>query len=349
MRELSGFSPRRILVCQQRQIGDVLLTTPALELLKKRFPQAELHLFTEPKCEPLLRHNPHLDALHLVDRGASLPARLAWYRRVAAAQFDLVVDFQQLPRCRMMVRFTRAEVRLSFPPPWYRRFLYTHTVAPRPGYAAATKVSLLAPLGISWNGEPPRVYLTAGERAAARGLLADLGLRSGQRLITVDATHRRASKRWPAESFARTMDLLAEADPGLRFFLLRGPGEDAATAALKDRCACRDAVLLPRDAPDLRLSAAVIAEAALHLGNCSAPRHMAVAVDTPSLVIPGASGPEWTFPGGPHAELRPKLPCRPCHRVECPDPRCLNLVTPDQAAQAAQRMLKGPAIETAGP
>lgn len=27
-------TPRNILVCQQRQIGDVLLTTPLLELLK---------------------------------------------------------------------------------------------------------------------------------------------------------------------------------------------------------------------------------------------------------------------------------------------------------------------------
>lgn len=32
--------PRSILVCQQRQIGDVLLVTPLLELLRKRWPQA---------------------------------------------------------------------------------------------------------------------------------------------------------------------------------------------------------------------------------------------------------------------------------------------------------------------
>ena len=36
--DLSSISPRRILVCQQRQLGDVLLATPAMELLKKRFP-----------------------------------------------------------------------------------------------------------------------------------------------------------------------------------------------------------------------------------------------------------------------------------------------------------------------
>ena len=55
-------TPRNILVCQQRQIGDVLLTTPLLELLKRRWPQARVTLFTEAKCIPLLEGNPHVDA-----------------------------------------------------------------------------------------------------------------------------------------------------------------------------------------------------------------------------------------------------------------------------------------------
>ena len=133
-RDLAAFAPRRILVCQQRQIGDALLAAPALELLKKRFPRADLHLFTEAKCEPLLRGNPHIDKLLLLDRREQrgLWAQLAWYRRAATARYDLVVDFQQLPRCRMLTRFSRAEVRLSFPAPWHRIGLYTHTVRPAP-------------------------------------------------------------------------------------------------------------------------------------------------------------------------------------------------------------------------
>ncbi|MDR2604424.1 MAG: hypothetical protein LBC55_03610 [Desulfovibrio sp.] len=40
-------SVRRVLVCQLRQIGDVLLATPAAELLARHYPQAEIHMFTE--------------------------------------------------------------------------------------------------------------------------------------------------------------------------------------------------------------------------------------------------------------------------------------------------------------
>ena len=82
MIDLSTLNPKRILVCQQRQIGDVLLASPVFEVLKKRFPQAELHLFTEKKCEPLLRHNPFIDAFHLIDKSggfsASWPSTAAW-------------------------------------------------------------------------------------------------------------------------------------------------------------------------------------------------------------------------------------------------------------------------------
>lgn len=341
---LTDFRPRRILVCQQRQIGDALLATPSLELLKKRFPEASLHFFTEKKCEPLLRRNPHIDAFQLLDKTEQpgLRSQLTWYRQVAMQHYDLVADFQQLPRCRMLVKFSRAKVRLSFPSPWFRPWLYTHTVEPQPGYAAAAKASLLAPLGLAWQGERPRIYLTDDELAAARTLLAKLGFVQGQRLITVDSTHRRASKRWPADCYARTMDLLADARPELRFLLLRGPGEDGEAHALRQACARPERIFLPDALPDLRLSAACIAEAALHIGNCSAPRHMAVAVDTPSIVIPGASGPEWNYPDASmHRELRPVLPCRPCHRVTCARPLCLTQVTPEHVVSTALDMLGG--------
>ncbi|PKN39641.1 MAG: glycosyltransferase family 9 protein, partial [Deltaproteobacteria bacterium HGW-Deltaproteobacteria-20] len=40
MTNLATFEPKRILVCQLRQIGDVLLTTPSIRLLKERYPNA---------------------------------------------------------------------------------------------------------------------------------------------------------------------------------------------------------------------------------------------------------------------------------------------------------------------
>lgn len=341
----ASFSPRRILVCQLRQLGDVLLTTPALELLRHRFPAAELHLFTEKKCVPLLAHNPHLDRVWAVDKKAlsSLPREVTWYWQVARQGFDLVVDFQQLPRCRWVVAFSGATVRLSYTPPWYTRPLYTHVADPVPGYAAATKASILAPLGIRWDGEAPRIYLTDEERAEAAAHLARLGLAPGQRLITLDPTHRRLTRRWPVEHYAQLVDLLAEADPGLRFLPLWGPGEEDDIRTLTSLCHATDALLLPQHMLSLRGMAAVIERASLHVGNCSAPRHMAVAVGTPSCVIHGSTGDEWGYPSPEHVIVRAHLSCQPCERNTCPridDPcACLTRLAPAVVCTKVREML----------
>ena len=343
MNDLSAFSPRRILVCQQRQIGDVLLTVPVFRALRKRFPQAELHLFTEKKCEPLLRHHPCIDAFHLIDKKDGLFQQLAFYRKVAACRFDLVIDLQQLPRCRAMTLLSRAPVRLSFPSSPLIHWRYTHLTEPEDGYASQTKVSLLKPLGIRWDGFGPDIHFLAEEREKARELLRASGWHRG-RLVSIDSTHRRPSKRWPAERFAALIHKLSVQEDDLCFLLLRGPGEDKAIVALRELCLrlgiASEKLCVPAQIPDIRLSAACIAEAALHIGCCSSPRHIAAAVGTPSLVIPGASGMAWRLPSEKHQELRPALSCQPCSRVDCPAPKCLLQVTPDMALLKALEMLK---------
>ena len=332
---LAPESVRRILVCQLRQIGDVLLATPALELLARHYPGAEIHVFTEKKCLPMLQGNPRVHTVWPVDK-KTLPTlfhELAFYRRVAACGFDLVVDFQQLPRCRWVVGLSRARARLSFPPPWYLRQLYTHWTRPKPGYAGAYKAGVLAPLGITWQGERPRLYISDAERAEAGVLLESLGL-AGAPFVTVDATHRHPTRRWPAAHFAALMDMAVEARPDARFLLPYGPGEEGEIRALRDLCRHADKVIVPGNMLSLRLLAACMERAAAHLGNCSAPRHIAVAVDTPSFTVLGATGKGWTFPSPEHADIQGKeffdMPCQHCNKNSCPDGiPCLTRLTPD--------------------
>jgi len=342
MKDLSSFQPRRILVCQQRQIGDALLATPVFQLLKQRFPEAELHLFTEAKCEPLLRHNPFIDKFHLVEKKGFF-AELAFYRKVARHGFDMVFNLQNLPRCRMMTLLSGAPVRLSMKTGTWRDWIYTHTVAPVQGYASETKVTLLSPLGIEWKGETPQVFLTDEERQQARTILRSCGMHEGQKLIVIDSTHRRQSKRWPAERYAEVIRLLTEHDASFSFLLLRGPGEEDDVARLRELCCERGVpsakLFIPQPLPSIRLSAACLADACLLIGNCSSPRHMAVAVGTPSLVIPGASGTAWRFPSPLHDELRPALPCQPCNKIKCDERHCLLQVTPEMVFGKALELL----------
>lgn len=67
--------------------------------------------------------------------------------------------------------------RLSFPSAWEKLGLYNLTAAPAHGlYAAATKASLLAPLGIAYAGEKPCICPKDEELQEASALLESLGL-----------------------------------------------------------------------------------------------------------------------------------------------------------------------------
>lgn len=326
---------RSILVCQLRQIGDALLATPSLELLAKRFPDAAIHVLTEKKCAPVLEHNPYVQRVWAIDKAAfrHLGQELAFYWRVARQEFDLVVDFQQLPRCRWTVAFSSAPVRLSYTPPWYNRPLYTHWIDPLPGYAAMAKASVLRPLGIEWSGEKPLLRLTAAERAAAGALCASYGVSDADTLVTLDPTHCRPTREWPAPFFGKLAVDACEAVKSLKFMIFYGPGEERAARRVYDSAlalgVAPERVIFPERVIPLRVMAAVIERAAMHCGNCSAPRHFAVALGTPSLTVLGATSHGWTFPSPEHRHLAAGLECQPCNRNTCPDVHCLTTLRPE--------------------
>ncbi len=327
---------RSILVCQLRQIGDVLLATPSIALLKSRFPQAAIHVLTERKCAPVLEHNPDIARVWILDKAVQThPGKdLAFAWRVARQGFDILVDFQQLPRIRWVAALSRlfgTRVRLTYDPPWYNRWLYSHWTRPRDGYAAMSKASVLEPLGIAWDEGRPRMFLTQAERDRATAVLGGLGMGPGQTLVTVDPTHRRQTRRWPAGHFGRAIGLAADKRPDLRFLVLWGPGErDVAdeVRAAADTAAC----IVPEAMLDIRDMAAVMERAALHFGTCSLPRHVAVAVGTPSLSVQGSTSSAWTCPGDDHADISLGLDCQPCNKNTCEHMRCLLELTPEHVA-----------------
>lgn len=296
---------KRILVCQLRQIGDVLLATPALELLARHYPHAKIEVFTEKKCIPMLENNPHVHKIIPLDKKALASTRdqLAFYWRLGRDKYDLLVSFQHLPRCTWVALFSNIKTRLASGGAWYAKFLYTHTPRTLPGYAPARKASLLRALGISWNGELPRLYLTEAERAAGDKILREMGL-AGKRFVSVDSTHFDPERLWPRPNYAALMDMLAEARPDLHFMLSYGPGEEWQVRELMALCRHQERLATFPRPLGLREVAACMERAVIHLGNCSAPRHMAVALGLPSFIPMGNTGEEWTCPTPEHRHIK---------------------------------------------
>lgn len=338
MKKLIDFHPKRILVCQLRQIGDVLLSTPLIRLLNTKYPDAEIDILTEKKCLPVLENNPRISKIWTIDKQAlrnPLKA-LAYYAKIGRDGYNLIVDCQQLPRCKWVTLFSDAEVKLTFTPPWYNRLLYTHWQKPRIGYAAMCKAHTLTPLGIKWDDKPLELWLTQKERDWATDYLQTIGIK-GAPFITVDPSHRRITRKWPARHFAGLIRLIRDEYPDMRFLLIYGPGEldDAKEVA----ALAGNAAIVPESVLSLREMAALQERATIHIGNCSAPRHFAVAVNTPSFVIHGATGFGWRFPSPEHVAVRKDIECYSCNKNDCETRECLEDFPPEDCIEDALELI----------
>lgn len=278
-------------------------------------------------------NHPLLDKIWMIDPKEPFRHRIALYRAIRAEHFDLVIDFQQLPRIKAAVFASCASVKLTYPPKWYNRPLYTDWSPPLPGYASKAKSGILAPLGIEWGGELPELHLTKEEKRWAIQYLAGEGIMPGTPFITIDATHRHPARKWPSRHYAELLNILFERFPKLKAFMLYGPGEKHDVDAIKVMITSPEKCVVSDHMTSLREMAAVIEQSNGQVGNCSSPRHFAVAVGTPTITLIGSTKPGgWTAPTDLHLSIRDEgRNCLGCNDSVCRygTTACMEAVRPE--------------------
>ena len=129
------------------------------------------------------------------------------------------------------------------------------------------------------------------------------------------------AKMWPSEPFAELAKMLAE-KLGAQVLITQGPkdAEVAQDVARKAGGAAKIIGVLP-----LRQLAAILVHCSVYVANDSAPMHIAVAVNTPTIGIFGPGEENVWFPYHPpfyensagHIALRKDVFCHPCHLNVC--------------------------------
>ena len=91
---LKNSGPRRILVVSQTNIGDVVLTCPVIDILRRDFPQARIDVVTGPKAVSLFADNPDF-CIKVFNKQAPLRQKFAWFLDLYQAHYDCVVDLRR--------------------------------------------------------------------------------------------------------------------------------------------------------------------------------------------------------------------------------------------------------------
>jgi predicted lipopolysaccharide heptosyltransferase III len=355
-----ALSITRLLLVRLRLIGDVVFTTPALRALARRFPEAEITYLVEASAAPVVRHNPHIDHLVVVDRPrgwARVRDDWALARRLRQSRFDVAIDFHGGPRAAWLTRASGAPLRIGYDRPgrWWAyttRVPWSRSLVP-PRHSVLNQWDLLAPLGI----EPPHPERDAVEMprapdadAAVSTRLRQAGVTPGARTAVLHVSAGNPFRRWPADRFAALAAALTREQPPLFVVISSGPSEADAAAQV-----AHDARRLAGDAArhivrcgefDLAELRSLIDDAAIFIGGDSGPLHIASTTRTPVVALFGPTLPErslpWRDPSIPAmaVDVGP-LPCRPCHQRHCVpgDFRCLTGITVEAVLDACRRAL----------
>ncbi len=333
---------RKILVIKLRYLGDVLLATSVVRLLRERRPDAVLTMAVSEGTEEVLRGNPDLDEVLVVRRGG-LAAQWAFIRDVHGRRFDTVIDLTDGDRAAVLTRLSGAPVRVGFNDEHrWRGLLYTHVAQPQPGVRHRIEHDLetLRPLGIEPAMRPAVLRTSPDEDAAADRLLRSVGIApQGGPLVALQPGARYWFKAWPAERFAALADRLAEAH-GCRVAIGGNDGERPVGEAILRQAKSAPALLMGRTS--LRHYAAVLKRCALFVGNDNGPMHMAATLGVPTVGLFGPSNPAEWGPRGPYVKTLYKgLDCRRCFHPTCTRgaESCMNRITVDEVFAAAAEML----------
>lgn len=326
----------KILIIQLRRIGDVIVTTPVIDVLRRQFPDARIEFLVEPAAAPVLDSYPGLDERLIFEKSKYW----FWVRELRRRRYDWVLDFMNNPRTAQLSWFSRAPVRVGFVVPFWS-LVYTHRV-PRPRgevYAVQNKFALLRPMGVSVPAVSlPHLAVVDSEFDAVRFWWSEAGLDQAVERVAVMPKHRHAIRQWPAAKFKETIQRLL-LKPG-RQIVLVGSVEERADLDDIARAFPGKAWVLP--AGSLHRAAAVLSHCHVAVTNDSGLMHLAVAVGTPTVTIYGPTSPgSWNPRQPPHRYLQAEgLACLVCNRDRCPyGHECMEWVSPEWVARETESIL----------
>ncbi len=282
-----------VLVLQLKRIGDLVLTTPALDALRAH--GAHVTLVVDGPCGSLLPAIAGLEESHTFVKGGN---NRALWTRLRDGGWDVCLDFTGSDRSALMAWYSRTPSRITFD--WVRknflRRLVYHEFVNSPVRLSHTSdhyLDLLRAQNVPVPADAlPTLQLPRGARENARQLLHAAGVTGRYTLIHPGTA--RPEKYWLADRWAAVITRLRGL--GHPCVITCGPDafEKAHAAAILSHLkqATTEGVLCEIfHPPDLLTLAALVEKSRLVLSCDTAVVHLAAAFHKPQVALFGPTNP----------------------------------------------------------
>ena len=336
----------RILVVKPSSLGDILHVFPALQLLRKHFPDAKLDFLINPEFDPLLDFSPfpvdrriHFERREMT-RLFSGPAEFfKLIRALRCEKYDLVIDFQGLIRSAFFAWISRRRpgsvCGFSASREKAARLFYDRRATVKSLHAVAKNVEL-ANFVTGADDDVPDPEISVPENAA---LFA--GAKSGPRIVIFPGA-RWPSKCFPAKLFADVMCRIKDGADEVGFIISGSAAERQKAAAV--------IAGLPENFPVADMTGSstlpelfgLIGSADAVLCNDSGPMHIAALLKKPVFSFFGPTDPQKTGPWRQDDRVfRSAAVCAPCMHKVCPRSETLcHQIDPEVVSSAVLEQIR---------
>jgi len=208
----------KILVIQQKMIGDVLITSLLCDNLRKAYPDSQIDYMVYESTIAVLKGNTSFSNLILFEKKHQ-NSKWAYFKLlmyVRSQEYDVIIDAYSKLESWVMVLFSKAKRKISF---WKkgRTFLYTDTVIRKKtadtnlGLIIEQRLALLHPLQLKIDLDTfPKIFVTQEESDFAKNLFTSHKIDRSKKTIMLSILGSSLEKTYPVAYMSQLIDFMAE-------------------------------------------------------------------------------------------------------------------------------------------
>ncbi|MDY2588077.1 glycosyltransferase family 9 protein [Winogradskyella aquimaris] len=285
----------KILIIQQKMIGDVLASSILFEAIKHHNPDAELHYLINTHTLPVIDQNPFIDKIQFFtpEHEKSIIKVFKLARQLRKENYDVVIDVYSKLSSNIISLFSKANIKVSIDK-GRNKLLYSHLFKHKAkadtnaGLAIENRLQLLQPLGIDTAKiVRPKIYLTEEEKAAAITFLESNHIKTHKPLYMTGVLGSGANKTYPFDYMASVIDTLVKTQPECQILFNYIPKQEADARAILELCSTetKKHIYFEVFGKSLRDFLAITHHCTALIGNEGGAINMAKALHIPTFTI----------------------------------------------------------------
>ena len=207
----------KVLIIQQKMIGDVLTTSILFEALKQKYPDSELHFVINSHTFPVVENNPFIDKFIFVTPEME-STKLKFYKflkSIRKEKYDAIVDVYGKLSSSLISLFAKSKIKSAY----YKKhtaYIFSHplkrlkTPENNSSLALENRMKLLEPLNIKFSNISPKIYLKTEEIEDSKQYLEAHGINLDKPLFMISVLGSNNKKTYPLQYIAELIDVIGE-------------------------------------------------------------------------------------------------------------------------------------------